>query len=59
MINIMEQSGNPAYGLTQFILDTEDDVASLTPRVAPGSTALVASTGNIYILNNQREWVQL
>lgn len=59
MIGIIEQNGNPVYGIYSYILDAPEDLENLPRKGAPGSTALVASTGNIYILNNQREWVQL
>lgn len=59
MINIIEQNGNPSYGLYSYILDTLEDLENLSTKGAPGSAALVASTGEVYILNNQKEWVKL
>lgn len=41
----------------EFILDTEADVAEL-PECCPGSTALVCSTGNVYIVNASGQWVK-
>jgi len=52
MINIIEQNGNPSYGLYSYILDTLEDLENLSTKGAPGSAALVASTGEVYILNN-------
>lgn len=41
----------------EFILDTEDDVRAL-PQCCAGSTALVCSTGNVYIVNASGRWVK-
>ncbi len=62
MVNIIKQTNNTTTYVTDFIADTEDDVQSLPTKandVAPGSTCLVAETGNVYILNNQEEWKKL
>lgn len=42
---------------TDFICDTEADVASL-PASCAQSTALVAETGNVYIVNASGNWVK-
>jgi hypothetical protein len=39
----------------EIICDTEADVSSL-PDSAPGSMALVVSTGNVYMVNASGEW---
>lgn len=47
----------------ELICDTEADVATLPTTaeqgVRPGSMAVVTETGNLYILNNARNWVVL
>ena len=52
--------------ITEFLVDTEADVANLPTNesvgtvgkmCAPGSTALIAETKAIVILNNQGAWV--
>ena len=40
----------------EFILDTEEDVQNLPESCAPGSAALVADGGAIYLLNASGEW---
>lgn len=43
-----------------FMADTTSDVSSLPTEeadVAIGSSCLVIGTGDVYILNSQREWV--
>ena len=41
----------------QFLVDTVDDLESLPKE--PGSAALVANDGNVYICNNAKEWKKL
>lgn len=50
--------GDRQYGTHQYLVDEEVDLQDL-PTGEIGSTALVAATSNIYILNNKLEWVKL
>lgn len=43
-------------GVTRsFVCDTENDVSSLPPS-APGSSAVVIKTGNVYMVNSSGQW---
>ena len=42
--------------IKEYICDYESDVANL-PADAPMSTAVVAESGNLYIVNASGEWV--
>lgn len=60
MISIYKQNDKVSAYVTEFICDTTADIANLPTeknKVYPGSAALVASTGDIYILNANRKWV--
>ena len=60
MISIYKQNDKISAYVTEFICDTTADVANLPTeknKVYPGSAALVASTGDIYILSTSRKWV--
>ena len=41
----------------EFICDTEADVSTL-PECVPGSTALICTTGDVYIVNASGQWVK-
>lgn len=41
----------------KYICDTEEDIADL-PTCCPQSTALVCSTGDVYVVNASGEWVK-
>lgn len=57
MYKIREQSGELEAYVTEFIADTEADMADVpTKNCAIGSTCLVIETSNVYMLNNDREW---
>lgn len=51
MINIMSQSGKTTYGLVEYVCDSEAEVKSLPTTDAPGSTAYIIDSGNIYMLS--------
>ena len=55
----MSQSGHTAYGLKEFALDTPEDLNNLPIDITPGSIAFIISTGSVYMLNNQSEWVEV
>lgn len=52
---------NHDANLTEFLCDDASDISSLPVdgTVAVGSKAVVVSTKQIYILNNNREWEAL
>lgn len=42
-----------------YILDEDQDLASLPEICAPGSTALSCASGTLFVLNASGEWVAL
>lgn len=46
------------YNTYEYLVDSIEDIANL-PTDSPGSTALVAATSEVYILNNQGQWTVL
>ncbi len=57
--SIIKQNDNVSAYVTEFVVDTEADVANLPTNVAPGSNCVVAATGNVYILNTKKQWIKL
>ena len=53
------QRGKPIYGIKKYTVDDASGVSELPTDVHIGSSCLVISTGDIYMLNSQREWVQV
>lgn len=58
MITKIKENDNLAYGLCQFILDSDTEVTNLPTDVAIHSIALSIS-GRYFILTGERKWVQL
>ena len=57
MINLYKQDGETLYGIKEFLLDSKEDVKDLPiEKVHIGSTALVISSGDLYMLNGNKEW---
>lgn len=62
MISIYSQSGEVEYKITEYTLDNTEDLVELkkmSKNAAPGSSAIVVATSEVYMLNNQREWVKI
>lgn len=60
MFSMYKQNDNLSAYVAKFVCDAEADIANLPTeknKVYPGSTAVVAETGNLYILNASRQWV--
>lgn len=56
MVNLYRQDGETLYGIKEFLLDSVDDLSSLPTKIRSGSSALIIPTGELYILNGNREW---
>jgi len=59
MYGLISHDGNPAYGLKEFVVDTPEDIKNLPINALMGSTALVISTGEVYMINSKGEWKKL
>lgn len=57
-MQIISTSGHTTYGLQEFVLVNEDEVSKLPVDCVAGSSALVITTGNLYMYNGT-DWVQL
>lgn len=58
MHTLISHDGNPAYGLKEYVVDVPEDIKNL-PKALMGSTALVISTGEVYMIDSQGEWHKL
>lgn len=62
MINIIKQNDDTAAYVKEFVADTEEDIKDLPTKlneVYPGSTCIIVSTSEVYMLNNKMEWIKL
>jgi len=59
MVNILAENGKKAYGIIEYICDTDSDVEDLATVAAAGSTAFVIENSKTYMLNGEKEWVEV
>ena len=55
MITKRSQGNSISYDIKQWIVDTEDDVASI-PRCPMGSTVQIISTGKTKMIDSNGNW---
>lgn len=58
-MNAISTSGHTAYGVKEFIVDTEEDIKNLPIDIPMGSTALVIGNSTVWCLDGQGEWKQI
>ena len=57
---ISGQAGVTSYGVMEFVVNTEDDVATVPTNCESGSTIFVIETGNVYMLSvNTKIWTPI
>ena len=60
MYNLVRQRNQIAYGVKKFIVDGEADVEKIpTSTLAPGSSAFMPKTGDIYIYQPDNTWIKM
>lgn len=59
MVNVLSQNGQIAYDIYEFAIDTPDDLTKLPTKCAPGSIAIIISTGAVYMKNSAGKWVEI
>lgn len=59
MYSIMKQNGKEAAHIMEYIVDAIDEVEDLPTDCSVGSIVIVASTSQVFILNNVKKWVEL
>lgn len=58
MIKLIANDGDKMYGIKEYVCDTPEDIKNLG-SCSMGSTCLVISTGEVYMINSEKEWVKL
>ena len=59
MIKQTAVSGDVAYDVCEYAIDTVDELSKIPQSCAMGSTAIVIATAEIYMKNGSGEWVKL
>lgn len=59
MIQLIDVNGKQTYGLKSYAVDSVQDISNLPVTDLMGSTAIVISTSDVYMLNGEGEWTKL
>ena len=55
MYRLYRQNDDTQAYVTEYVADTDTDVADLPTDVYPGSTCIVADSASVYILNASKQ----
>ena len=55
---ILPYDDTQAHGLNRYIVDEVSDIETLPAYIQPGSKAIVANSGDVYLLNNEHKWIK-
>lgn len=58
MVKLIANNGKPVYGVCEYACDSPDDIKEL-PSCEMGSTCIIISTGELYMMNSNNEWVKI
>ena len=59
-MQIVKQGGRTDYNYMEVFLDSANELNQVLkkfPNIVAGSVAYIISTGAVYILNSQKEWI--
>lgn len=58
MSYLVKQASKNDYNYKEYMLDSADELSELDVKnCCPGSVAYIISTGDVYMLNNKKEWI--
>lgn len=50
--------GRTMYGIHKYVVDEPEAVSELPTEARVGSSCLVISNGDVYVINSKKEWVK-
>ena len=59
MIKLISSNGNIQYNVNEYVCDTLEELENLPKNCAMGSTCIVISTSELYMMNGEKKWVKL
>lgn len=59
MIKMTSQNGDVVFDVKEYVCDTPDDLVNLPRNCGMGSTCIVISTSEVYMMNSKREWAKI
>ncbi|MCM1324299.1 MAG: hypothetical protein NC218_09060 [Acetobacter sp.] len=60
MLQLYKQNDKTQVYVNQYVADTEEDMKQIPlDTLYPGSTCIVTSTVDVYMLSASKEWIKL
>jgi hypothetical protein len=59
MFNRTSVGGRATYNALEYVCDSDSDIMNLPTDIPMGSTAFVISTHKLFMLNGDKEWVEV
>lgn len=59
MIKMTSQNGDVVYDVKEYVCDTPEDIPNLPQHCGMGSTCIVISTSEVYMMNSERKWIKI
>lgn len=59
MYKMTSQNGDVVYDVKEYVCDGPEDIANLPRNCGMGSTCVVISTSEVYMMNSKSEWVKI
>ena len=56
---MISTNGQVQYNISEFVIDSSADLASLPKNSAMGSSALCLSDGSVYVKDSNGEWKEV
>ena len=57
--NMISTNGQVQYNISEFVIDSPDDLAKLPTKCAQGSTALCTEDGSVYVKDSTGTWKEV
>ena len=58
-IKMISTNGQVQYGVSEFVIDSPEDLKNLPAKSDMGSAALCLSNGVLYMKNSSGEWKEI
>lgn len=60
MYSSIRQADKTTPYVVEFVVDTKNEIDEIPiDTIRPGSTVIVIADASVYMLNNQKKWIQL
>ena len=57
--NMISTNGQVQYNVSEFVIDSPDDLKKLPQKCAQGSIALCTEDGAVYVKDSTGEWKEI